>query len=395
MARISKTERLLNLVSYLLKERQPVPWRDIAGRVVGYDDGSDPKSLERRFERDKAALKEMGIPIRYCPPGAFETEGYMIPREAVFLDEVDLLPHEVALLNLISEHAIRNRSEFLPDLISALRKLSFDVDLEAAGGGRPAVPAPPRRRRGRPRRAAPLPQEQGSEGSAWRSAVLHLDLIAGLRADPNLPALVAAALASRTVAFDYYSMSRDETRRRTVDPYGLGYARGAWYLVGRDHWRDRVQSFRLDRIRGGVATISEPHAFSVPEEFRLHDYLERPPWEYSDAPPTEVVIEADAHIGWFLQGPISRRSLEPLPGGGVRMVFEVRRREAFIAWVLPKLRHVRIVEPESMRRELLAALDQLLERHRPEAAAGGAAGKERPQQAAPHAGGGERRAGRT
>src|SRR5205814_4718780 len=57
---VSKTERILNLVSFLLKERRPVPWREIAGRVVGYDDGSDPKSLERRFERDKSALKEMG-----------------------------------------------------------------------------------------------------------------------------------------------------------------------------------------------------------------------------------------------------------------------------------------------------------------------------------------------
>src|SRR4051812_19448862 len=99
MAQISKTERLLNLVSYLLKERQPVLWREIAGKVMGYDDKSDPESLARRFERDKSALKEMGIPVMYYPAGTAEKEGYLIPREACFLDRLELSPRESTLLN--------------------------------------------------------------------------------------------------------------------------------------------------------------------------------------------------------------------------------------------------------------------------------------------------------
>ena len=108
MAQISKIERILNLVSYLLKERRPVPWREICGRVVGYDDGSDPKSLKRRFERDKAALKELGIPIKFFGPGTYDTEGYVVSREACFLDPLELMPHETALLNLLSELSLKN-----------------------------------------------------------------------------------------------------------------------------------------------------------------------------------------------------------------------------------------------------------------------------------------------
>ncbi|RME74591.1 MAG: WYL domain-containing transcriptional regulator [Planctomycetota bacterium] len=361
MARISKTERLLNLVSYLLKERRPVPWRDIVGRVVGYDDGSDPKSLERRFERDKAALKEMGIPIQYLPPGVAEAEGYMIPREAAFLDEAELSPREVSLLNLISAMALRERSADRAELVSALRKLSFDVDLEAIA----ERPAPEARRgaRGRRRRGAAQPGAGAQTSDPWRAAVLQLDLVGALRAERQLPALVAALHANQAVRFSYHALHNDRTSERTVEPYGLGYARGAWYLVGRDRDRDAIRTFNLRRLRSAVSTVGPPGAFTVPETFRLDDYLERPAWEYSDAAPQRVEIEVGPDIGWFLEGPIAKHSFEMRPDGSVRMAFEIRNREAFINWILPKLRHVRIVAPASLRAQLRETLDRLIERH--------------------------------
>lgn len=36
--KVSKTERLLNLISFMLRSRRPVPFAKIAGHVVGYDD---------------------------------------------------------------------------------------------------------------------------------------------------------------------------------------------------------------------------------------------------------------------------------------------------------------------------------------------------------------------
>jgi proteasome accessory factor B len=372
VARITKTERLLNLVSYLLKERRPVPWRAIVGRVVGYDDGSDPKSLERRFERDKAALKDMGIPIRYHPPGAYDTEGYMIPREAAFLDEADLSPHEVSLLNLISELALRNRTEYRAELVSALRKLSFDVDISDIAEGRRELPKEKRRRRGRPPARGAV--DEADEGrDAWHRAVLHLNLMGSLRAEEQLPTLMAAVVANRTVRFRYESRSGGDARERTLDPYGLGYAHGTWYLVGRDHDRAAIRMFNLRRLRSAVEPQGEPHAFRVPEDFDIEDHIERPAWQFSDAPAERVVIEAGPDIGWFLEGPIAKRSLEVKDDGSVVMTFDVRRRDAFINWVLPKLRHVRIREPEALRDELRRTVDEMVERYGSAVGAGASA----------------------
>ena len=58
--KVLKLERQLNLVSYLLSARAPVPFSDIRGRVVGYDDDATPDAVEKRFDRDKSDLRDIG-----------------------------------------------------------------------------------------------------------------------------------------------------------------------------------------------------------------------------------------------------------------------------------------------------------------------------------------------
>jgi proteasome accessory factor B len=385
MALIGKTERILNLVSYLLKERRPVPWREIAGKVVGYDDGSDPKSLERRFERDKAALKEMGIPVAYYPPGTHEREGYLIPREACFLDRLELLPHEATLLNLVTELALRKGGTgFSADLMSALQKLRFDVGPASLAPRRPLPEPPPPaaepvaamepapKKRGRPPRkkpaarpaAAPPAAPDAAPSSAFEASLLDLDLMSGARGDPNLGPLVAALLANRAIAFTYYAIGPDETRRREIDPYGLGFARGAWYVVGFDHLRKDVRCFRLDRVKGAIESVGPERAFRPPAGFKVQDHIERPPWEMASAAPIEVKIEVGRDIAWFVEELVAgKRPAEHRADGSAVLCLDVRDRTAFLRWVLAHARHVRILEPRELGRELLDMMERLEGRH--------------------------------
>src|SRR5437870_6826228 len=89
-SRVPKAERILNLISFLLAQREPVPISAIIGRVAGYDDGASRDSLLRRFERDKQVLRDMGVPVEYDAPTAYASEGYRIPKETYYLGEVEL-----------------------------------------------------------------------------------------------------------------------------------------------------------------------------------------------------------------------------------------------------------------------------------------------------------------
>ena len=80
-----RAERLVNLVIALLSTRQFVTAAKIRATVPGYDadDRSEKadEAFKRMFERDKAELREMGVPLETGRTSAFDTEdGYRIAR---------------------------------------------------------------------------------------------------------------------------------------------------------------------------------------------------------------------------------------------------------------------------------------------------------------------------
>ena len=67
--KITKTQRLLDLIAFLVGRRYPVAIDEVMEGVPAYCDrwanGSttDRDSIRRIFQRDKDALRELGIPI--------------------------------------------------------------------------------------------------------------------------------------------------------------------------------------------------------------------------------------------------------------------------------------------------------------------------------------------
>lgn len=78
--------------------------------------------------------------------------------------------------------------------------------------------------------------------------------------------------------------------RREVDPYGLVFHSGRWYLVAHDHHTDEIRSFRLDRIAAAAPTGAD---FEAPPNFDAVAHVTRQwaglPWKWE----VEVLIEAD------------------------------------------------------------------------------------------------------
>jgi predicted DNA-binding transcriptional regulator YafY len=72
--------------------------------------------------------------------------------------------------------------------------------------------------------------------------------------------LAAAARARRRVLLRYRSWQGTESRR-DLDPYGLVFHSGRWYVTGYDHHSGEVRTFRVDRVLSaepGTATYDVP-----------------------------------------------------------------------------------------------------------------------------------------
>lgn len=75
--------------------------------------------------------------------------------------------------------------------------------------------------------------------------------------------LAGAADDRHPVTFEYAKPGAEPAERR-LDPYGLVFHRGRWFVTGRDHDRGAVRTFRADRISRTVVLAG---TFDIPAGF--------------------------------------------------------------------------------------------------------------------------------
>jgi proteasome accessory factor B len=219
----AKVERLVNLTIALLEARTPMTLSELRRRT-GYYQADNLASSRRMFERDKDELRRLGVPIETRTAPLSEEVGYLIPRRAYELPDVALTAEEVAALSLAIE---LTGTEGTPLALAKLAALSPD--------------------------RAPRP------GAVQTRIDVHADAV---------DAVAEAVLSRQAVRFTYRAAD-GSTSKRSLDPYGVVQRRGAWYLVGRDHDRDALRAFRLDRCLATPKPVGEPGAFVPPEDLDL------------------------------------------------------------------------------------------------------------------------------
>jgi proteasome accessory factor B len=241
-----RAERLVNLVICLLSTRQFLTAERIREAVPGYEaaDGSKAtdEAFKRMFERDKAELRDLGIPLETGRNSSFDSEdGYRIRRGDYELPPVEFDAAEAAAVGLAA------RLWQSATLGEAAR--SALIKLRAAGTEVRAAEAP--------------------------GAMPHLDA-----SDPSLPVLIDAARTATVVQFDYVKAGEHEPQRRTLEPWGVLSWRRRWYVAGHDRDREDARSFRLSRITGPVQLSGAAGAFERPERLDLAALIAgRPPDE--------------------------------------------------------------------------------------------------------------------
>src|SRR5258706_2069122 len=100
-----RAERLVNLVICLLSTRQFISAERIRDAVPGYEaaDGSPStdEAFKRMFERDKAELRDLGIPLDTGRNSHFDSdEGYRISRRDYELPPIEFDPAEATAIGL-------------------------------------------------------------------------------------------------------------------------------------------------------------------------------------------------------------------------------------------------------------------------------------------------------
>jgi len=331
MPEIPREERILNLLSALLAARAPLSWAELREEVAGYDDDATPDALEKRFDRDKADLRKLGVPLEWVAEDAYGRTGYRIAKDRFFLDEIRFTFEEGIVLAALVRALAADSSTL--NLRSALVKISVD---------------------------SPLTE-------AFRESIGEQQLldpkVAAEEASGRLPELAAALGARRPVRFRYYSLSSGTEAERTVELYGMGYSFGHWYLVGRDVAKREERVFRASRIRGRVETLP-PSDYGIPEDFDLKARIGRPRWLLPGGRPVTARVRFDPELAWMIGENVrpGQTFVREEDGGGV-LTLPATDPEALVEWVAQYGPSAEIVEPPELRERIAEHLRAIVARY--------------------------------
>jgi len=191
-----------------------------------------------------------------------------------------------------------------------------------------------------------LPDEQRHE-VAWARRTL---LATGMhRADwtplvPLLEKLRRATRERRRVRMVYRGRSQPEPLQRDVDPYALVHRWGWWYVIGHCHLRERMRTFRVDRI---IELTLLDETFDVPTDFDIQEYLAaeshpQPQVQVRMRFAPEAALEAlDNRAFW--------ETVEERPDGSVVVTFNAPDLEWPLRVALSYGPHAVVLEPDELR----------------------------------------------
>jgi predicted DNA-binding transcriptional regulator YafY len=311
-----RIERLINLIAALLEAETPMTAEQIRERISGYDTAENHEAFRRAFERDKADLKAMGIPLETKQLDVYGDvpPGYIIPKSSYYLPELDLEPDELAALRIAAGAVLGVEEE----AGTGVMKLSMGTIDETSGGAR----------------------------LAWNADVAA--------SQPLLGPLYSAVAERVPITFDYQPAGSDAPGTRTVKPYALVHRKGHWYLVGHDDRSDETRTFKVARITNeptrGEGTYEIPPDFSADKHVLAHVGIEG----------EEVVarVRFDETLRWWPEQNLPGATSAEGPDGTFEVEMPVASLDALASFALWWGPHVEILSPPAARERMLQRLSR-------------------------------------
>ncbi|MBM7369368.1 helix-turn-helix transcriptional regulator [Gordonia hydrophobica] len=325
----SKSERIVNLVVCLMSTKQYVTATYLRRNVVGYTDADQSEdSFKRMLERDKADLREMGIPIETGKNGD-GSEGYRIDPEQYALPDITLDRGEAAAVAAAA--AVWHEPSVAAVFQTAVLKL------QAAG------------------------IDVASEDEI---GVTHGGSRRSVGDERTITALLSAIDAGRPVTFTHRTTRGRKTR--TLEPWGIVADTGRWYVTGHDRDRTAIRTFRISRIVD-VKAFDDAGTVSVPADVDVRrvvqDAVARAVTE-ADADPNATariwVAAGRAHGLRRIATSVTPHQLEATAEDGDLLTIAIRSRSGLRRLVLGAGADAVVLEPEELRDDVIAGLDRLI-----------------------------------
>jgi predicted DNA-binding transcriptional regulator YafY len=303
---VHQLERVTNLLTLLLSARRHVTFEEIRNELRGqYPESKE--AARAAFERDKAILRDEGIPIDQVTLSGQQAgqTGYRVLRSAYEIEDFGLTPDETEALRL-AVGTIRLGTNWAHEAL-------WKVDL--------------------------TPGESSSDTGPTAVAV-------ELPIDDRLPRIHRAITERRRIQFAY----RDRPRR--LEPWGILARDGWWYVIGFDLDYGERRTYRVDRIDGAVSLGADAD-HEVPADFEARSVFPTDPKLLPDAVDvgSEVAIVridgSDVGVVITQYGEVAIVARHD--DGSVDVEIPCSNVRNFVHWLLGFVERAEVIEPPALR----------------------------------------------
>ena len=189
--------------------------------------------------------------------------------------------------------------------------------------------------------------------------MIHFPEVASNTGDKKVYNLVQDAIRSRrSLDICYITRSRNKETCRRVDPYGLVFSDGFWYLVGKCHLRDEIRIFALDAIKRIERSV---YSFNYPDDFDLEDFFSSSFGIYTGEERRVVIRFYEPVAKHILRRNFHRSQKNEIqPDGSVISTFQVQGLEEIKRWLYRWIPDFQVLEPESLVQEICSDMKALV-----------------------------------
>jgi len=275
------------------------------------------------FERDKAGLRRLGVPIQTIVLDDGESAAYRIRSSEFYLPYLGQTGvRSTGESRRIDRYGFRSLPTLLfePEELRFVFRAAERVEQIGAGGLSDAAGCG----------LGKLRFDLG--GVALHAPIAPEEVVLPPRAiaDPHvLDALQDSLKRRKRVEIDHYSIGVDALATRSVEPYGLFLIGGNWYLAASDTRKNAWRTFRASRMRGVRVNESRPAqpGFQTPDEFSIREYARsRQAWEIGEDEAVQAIVEFRGEGGTVAAG---ARLGQVVSGDQHVRAFDVRRIDVF------------------------------------------------------------------
>ncbi len=227
---MNRTDRLVAMVMHL-QGRRIVRAEELAHRF---------EISVRTVYRDISALGEAGVPIvGEAGVGYSLVRGYQLPPVMLTADEASALTVGAEMVRQFGDASMTE------PMTAAIDKL---------------------------RAVLPRDRQEHVDRLARQTVIRSAPgrVVADPTAQPWLLTVQRAVAQRRVARMVYRGKARDDDTRRDVEPLGVVFYGGAWYLVAWCRLRKDLRHFRVDRVQGFELL---PETFPARPDFSLREHL--------------------------------------------------------------------------------------------------------------------------